>query len=155
MEDTTLKYLVCYADTDAGGIVYHARFLDMVERARNRVMYSAGLSFRHLADEYGIMLIVHRVEAVYYAPAALEDHLELKSRLTSCQPSRSIWLTDVRRENMLLARITIEMVALDIASRQLARHPDAVIEKLMPYVETAGSRPRVCVDHHPMPTAAD
>src|SRR5262249_39725964 len=143
MEDATLKYLVCYADTDAGGIVYHGRFLEMVERARNRVMYGAGLSFGQLADEYGIMLIVHRAEAVYYAPAGLEDHLELKSRLTACQASRSIWVTDVRRDNMLLARVTIEMVALDIKSRQLARHPDAVIQKLTPYVETAGNGPRV------------
>jgi acyl-CoA thioester hydrolase len=29
-------YRVCFADTDAGGIVYHARYFEMAERPQRR-----------------------------------------------------------------------------------------------------------------------
>lgn len=136
-EDPTLHYTICYADTDAGGVVYHARYIEMVERARNKLMNIAGFTFSMLAQEYQVMLIVHRVEAVYHAPALLEDRLQLKSRLTDCRPSRSVWVTDVRRDDVPIATVTIEMVALHTATRRLTRHPDAFLERLAPYLVPA------------------
>jgi acyl-CoA thioester hydrolase len=136
-EDPTLHYTVCYADTDAGGVVYHARYIDMVERARNKLMYAAGFTFAMLAEQYQVMLIVHRVEAVYHAPAVLEDRLQLKSRLTDCRAARSVWVTDVTRDDVLIASITIEIVALHTVTRRLARHPEAFLERLSPYLAPA------------------
>lgn len=136
-EDPTLHYTVCYADTDAGGVVYHARYIDMVERARNKLMYAAGFSFAMLAEQYQVMLIVHRVEAVYHAPAVLEDRLQLKSRLTECRAARSVWVTDVTRDDVLIASITIEIVALHTVTRRLTRHPEAFLERLSPYLAPA------------------
>jgi acyl-CoA thioester hydrolase len=136
-EDPTLHYTVCYADTDAGGVVYHARYIDMVERARNKLMYAAGFTFAMLAEQYQVMLIVHRVEAVYHAPAVLEDRLQLRSRLTDCRAARSVWVTDVTRDDVLIASITIEIVALHTVTRRLARHPEAFLERLSPYLVPA------------------
>jgi acyl-CoA thioester hydrolase len=133
-EDLTLDYIVCYADTDAGGVVYHARYIEMVERARNKLMYLAGFSFATLGRQYQVMLIVHKVEAVYHAPAFLEDKLQLTSRITRCRPSRTVWVTDVTKDGVLIASITIEMVALHTVTRRLAKHPDAFLEALAPFV---------------------
>jgi acyl-CoA thioester hydrolase len=134
MEDVTMKYLVCYADTDAGGRVYHGRFFEISERARNIVLHKAGLSFSSLESEYGLLTLVHRVEAVFHAPAMLEDHLQVTTRITSWRASRSVWETNVNRDNLLLVRVTAQIVAVDIHTRRLTRFPDAVIEMVRPYV---------------------
>lgn len=133
-DDAVLHYIVCYADTDAGGVVYHARYIEMVERARNRVMNLAGFTFAELSREHDTLLIVHKVNAVYHAPSFLDDHLQLKSRLTACEAARSIWLTEVRRDNVLLAEVSIEMVALHDSTRRLRPHPAILLERLAPFV---------------------
>lgn len=130
---TVLHYKVCYADTDAGGVVYHARYIEMVERSRNCVMYAAGYSFAELAQAHQVMLIVHKVQANYLAPAFLEDNLSLRSHLSACRPSRTVWETEVRRSNTLLATISMEMVALDTVKRMLVRIPDAFLTALRPF----------------------
>src|SRR4051812_29724269 len=104
----------------------------MVERARNKLMNLAGFTFAMLSQQYQVMLIVHKVEAVYHAPAFLEDKLQLTSRITRCRTSRTVWVTDVTRDGLLIASITIEMVALDIVTRRLAKHPDSFLEGLSP-----------------------
>ncbi|MEX3628158.1 MAG: thioesterase family protein [Burkholderia sp.] len=128
-DDTTLFYDIGYADTDAGGIVYHARYIEMAERARNRLMYAAGYSFARLAEE-GVLFIVRRVEAVYHAPAWLEDRLALRSRIGALTASRSTWVTEVRRGEQAIARIDIDMVAVDRATRRAVRHPQALAQAL-------------------------
>ncbi|TCW84054.1 acyl-CoA thioesterase [Burkholderia sp. SRS-46] len=133
-DDTTLDYEVGYADTDAGGIVYHARYIEMAERARNRLMRAAGYSFARLAEDDGALFIVRRVEAVYHAPAWLEDTLTLRARLASVTVSRSVWVTDVACDGAPVAQITIEMVAVDRTTRRAVPHPSALVECLAPYV---------------------
>ncbi|MFL6652015.1 MAG: acyl-CoA thioesterase, partial [Sulfurifustaceae bacterium] len=134
-KDPTLHYTVCVADTDANGVVYHGRYVEMVERSRNRLMNLAGFTFRTLARQHQIMLVVHRMEAVYHAPALLDDQLRLETRLKRCQPSRTVWVTDVMRDDELLASITIEMVAVHVSNRQLVPHPPAFLDGLARYLE--------------------
>lgn len=141
--DPVLHYTVCVADTDANGVVYHGRYVEMVERARNRVMNLAGFTFRTLAQRFGIMLVVHRMEAVYHAPALLDDELQLTTRLKRCQPSRSVWVTDVAREGELLATVTIEIVAVHVSTRQIVPHPSAFIDAIARYIEGAPATGRV------------
>lgn len=141
-KDPILHYTVCVADTDANGVVYHGRYVEMVERSRNRLLNLAGFTFRTLAQEFGVMLLIHRMEAVYHAPALLDDELQLESRLKRCQPSRSVWVTDVRRGNELLASVTIEIVMIHVSTRQLVPHPPAFLEAVARYLETAPASAR-------------
>jgi acyl-CoA thioester hydrolase len=129
-DESQLHYKVCYADTDAGGVVYHARYIEMVERARNKVMYMAGFSFADLREKHDTVLVVHKVNGVYHAPAFLEDSLTLRTRVIVRKPSRTVWLTQVIRDDLLLATVSIEMVAIHANTRQLRPHPDRLLEKL-------------------------
>ncbi|MFC5473494.1 thioesterase family protein [Paraherbaspirillum soli] len=132
--DAALSYTVCYADTDAGGVIYHARYIEMVERARNRVMNLAGFTFAALAREHDTMLIVHKVNAVHHAPGFLEDHLQLTTRLATCKAARTVWLTEVMRGDTLLATVSIEMVAIHASTRNLRLHPQALLDGLAAFV---------------------
>ncbi len=61
---------VYYADTDAGGIVYHAQYLNMAERCRTELL-------RHfnwpLVGHEGQNFIVRRASIDWISPARLDD----------------------------------------------------------------------------------
>jgi acyl-CoA thioester hydrolase len=137
VEAQTLHYPVCMADTDANGVVYHARFIEMAERARNKLMNHLGFTFATLAQRYEALLVIRRVEGVYHAPALLDDELVLRTRLKKCLPSRSEWITDIWRAEMLLASVTIEIVTLHKQTRQLMPHPPELLQKLALCLEAA------------------
>lgn len=63
-----MNYSVFYADTDAGNIVYHGRYIEMSDLARNMPMNVAEFTFSMLARQYQVMLTVRKAEAVYHTP---------------------------------------------------------------------------------------
>ncbi len=66
---------VYWEDTDAGGVVYHARYLHFLERARTEWLRAAGVSQQRLREELGVVFVVHRMELDFLAPARLDDLL--------------------------------------------------------------------------------
>lgn len=61
-------------DTDAGGIVYHARYLHFMERARTEWVRSCGVGLRAGLAE-NISYVVQRLSAHYAVPAVLDDEI--------------------------------------------------------------------------------
>ncbi len=74
---TRLSVRVYYEDTDAGGIVYHARYLAFAERARTEAMRNSGAPHDELATQHGLIFVVRRVEMDYLRPARLDDLLDV------------------------------------------------------------------------------
>ena len=66
------EYRVYYEDTDAGGIMYHARYINWCERARIEFMMALGLSCSELANQQ-IQMVVRHIDAHYLKPAKLES----------------------------------------------------------------------------------
>jgi acyl-CoA thioester hydrolase len=66
---------VYYEDTDAGGIVYHARYLGFAERARTEALREAGVPHAELAAGHGLSFVVRRAEIDYLRPARLDEEL--------------------------------------------------------------------------------
>ncbi len=70
-----LKLRVYYEDTDAGGIVYHARYLAFAERARTEALREAGVPHVELVTQFGLIFVVHRLEMDYLRPVRLDAEL--------------------------------------------------------------------------------
>lgn len=69
-----LPIRVYIEDTDAGGIVFHAKYLHYMERARTEWVRSCGVGLRSgLADN--ISYVVQRLTIHYAVPAKLDDEL--------------------------------------------------------------------------------
>ncbi|MGN6519829.1 MAG: tol-pal system-associated acyl-CoA thioesterase [Dokdonella sp.] len=66
---------VYWEDTDAGGVVYHARYLHFLERARSEWFRASGIGQQRLREQEGIVFVVHRMELAFNAPARLDDLL--------------------------------------------------------------------------------
>jgi acyl-CoA thioester hydrolase len=68
----SLKLRVYYEDTDAGGIVYHARYLAFAERARTEALREAGVPHDELVTQFGLIFVVRRIEMDYLRAVRLD-----------------------------------------------------------------------------------
>ena len=75
-----MELRVYYEDTDAGGVVYHARYLHFFERARTEFMRDQGVSVGELHNMGSVFPVV-RLEIDYRAPAVLDDLLRVETQV--------------------------------------------------------------------------
>lgn len=66
---------VYYEDTDASGVVYHARYLHWFERARSEWLRARGRSHRQMVEAFGAVFTVAAIDIRYRQPARLDDDL--------------------------------------------------------------------------------
>lgn len=73
---------VYYEDTDAGGVVYHSRYLNFMERARTEWLRAAGFVQSTLKQQEHVLFVVHSMQLQFKKPARLDDELQVVSCLT-------------------------------------------------------------------------
>ncbi|MBC8947854.1 MULTISPECIES: tol-pal system-associated acyl-CoA thioesterase [Xenorhabdus] len=84
---------VYYEDTDASGVVYHARYLGFYERARTEMLRERGFHQQSMLDEQ-VGFVVSRMTIDYRKPAKLDDQLVVESEVTNI---RGASLTFIQR----------------------------------------------------------
>ena len=72
---------VYYEDTDAGGVVYHARYLHFLERARTEWLRTFGVEQDRMIAEQGLVFLVARLAIDYLRPARFNQ--ELRATVTA------------------------------------------------------------------------
>lgn len=72
-----VPYRVYYADTDAGGVVYHGAYLRIFEVARNELARSHAISLAQHAAA-GVYFVVRSAQVEFRAPALFDDLLEVE-----------------------------------------------------------------------------
>jgi acyl-CoA thioester hydrolase len=102
-----LPVRVYYADTDAGGVVYHARYLDMAERARTEMLRSVGWPVV-AADGSGFVARRSRVE--WLRPARLDDLLAVHTTVAAVGGSTMTLRQTIRRGAETLCEMEIQLV---------------------------------------------
>ena len=66
---------VYWEDTDAGGIVFYAKYLKFFERSRTEWLRSLGIEQHKLRENTGGMFVVLETGIRYHCPARLDDEL--------------------------------------------------------------------------------
>lgn len=129
----TLPIRVYIEDTDAGGIVFHAKYLHYMERARTEWIRSQGVGLRDgLKDN--ISYVVQRMNINYRAPARLDDEL----RVTAEPQSFSrVWMAFRQRvfragdqQLMCEADVRVACIALDTGKpRRLPENMQEILKQ--------------------------
>ena len=78
----TLPVRVYWEDTDAGGVVFHARYLHFLERARSEWLRSFGVGQDALREREDVVFAVRSMQLGFRRPARLDDLLTAGCRLT-------------------------------------------------------------------------
>lgn len=117
---------VYYADTDAGGIVYHARYLEFAERCRSELLRAIG---EPLVTEDGRQFIVRRSQIEWHAPARLDDLLTCEATVLVAKGARVVMQQRVLRGEQILTTIDVELAYVS-ASHRPARLGAQLVEAL-------------------------
>ena len=114
MADHIYKTKVYYEDTDAGGIVYYARYLNFIERARTEMIYDhLKLSHNQLRDKFNAIFVVRECNVKYLKSANFEDNLEIKTKVIKKSSVRLNLLQEVSRNNEILVTAQVELAVID------------------------------------------
>ncbi len=105
----TGRYRVYYEDTDAGGVMYHSRYLNFFERARTDWLRTLGLEQNAIARQHNVVFAVRRAQVDFIQPARLDDKLMVTCELLSTGFASLVFRQTMRHENgNLLARADIK-----------------------------------------------
>jgi acyl-CoA thioester hydrolase len=122
---------IYYADTDAGGVVYHANYLTLAERARTECLRDLGIPHASMTAEHDCLFMVRRVELEYLRPARLDDMLTITTHFLA-QTAATLSLRQVfaladspPNPHEDSARLLVELVCVRASTGKPARTPPA------------------------------
>ncbi len=105
---------VYYADTDAGGVVYHSKYLDFCEKARTELLREKGIIQTKLKLDLGITFVVKFLKIDYKKPAKLDDLLTIKTQIVENSGLIIKMNQNIFNENEEnIAQIQVELVCLN------------------------------------------
>lgn len=130
-----MRYRVYWEDTDAGGVVYHARYLHFFERARSDWLLGLGFPQVELRARANRLFAVSRMDTRFIAPARLEDELEVSVTVEQLRAASVRFGQTIHRvaDGRLLARTTVRAVCLAADTFQPARAPAGMFEAIRRY----------------------
>lgn len=102
---------VYFADTDFTGVVYHARYLEFLERGRSDFLRLSGVHHFELADgSHGEKLawVVRRMEIDFRRPARIDDIVTVETRVEDVSGARVFMAQELKRGEDLLVRARVE-----------------------------------------------
>lgn len=125
---------VYYADTDFSGVVYHARYLEFLERGRSDYLRLTGVHHLELlAGSRGepIVWVVRRMEIDFASPARMDDILTIDTRTDRIAGARIFMAQRISRRGELLVNAMVE-AAIVGANGRPRRFPREWAEAFMP-----------------------
>ena len=127
---------VYWEDTDAGGVVYHARYLAFMERARSEWMRARGWEQDTLRGRDDLVFVVRAMDIDFRAPARLDDQLQVSVQLLECRGASMIFGQRIERAGELLVEARVRIAALRASDFKPRPIPAALITELKPLLET-------------------
>ena len=135
---------VYYEDTDAGGVVYHANYLRLAERARTEALRDLDVAHAEMVSQHGVMFMVRRIKVDYFGPARLDDSLLVTTRPLVIGAASAELRQDFARveaPERLLVSIDIQLACVRLADQRAARMPSRWRLALQGMVDERDSAP--------------
>ena len=114
---------VQYEDTDAGGIVYHARYLAFAERARSAWLRCLDIDQPRLLSREKLAFVVRHIDIDFLRAAALGDVLGVTSEVVKIGGARvKLRQTIINMQFCLIvARLVVEIGFVNLQRASAAR----------------------------------
>jgi acyl-CoA thioester hydrolase len=126
---------VYFEDTDFSGVVYHARYLHFMERARSDMLACVGIDQRRVHAEGAGAYAVTEMNIKYRRPAHFDDALLVVSTVEAVRAASCDIHQTVMRDAEILteARVTAAFVSPDGKPR---RQPATWVTAFQPIINT-------------------
>ena len=126
------KVKVYYEDTDAGGVVYYANYLNFLERARTEAITNIGLSNKKIKEDFGALIIVKSCNIEYKISSHLEDELSIRSFVKSVTKTSFIMNQYISRGEDLIVEAKVHLVFVNNEGKPI-KIPDNLFKDFKPY----------------------
>ncbi len=117
MKPFVWKVRVYWEDTDAGGVVYHSRYLNFFERARTEWLRARGVHQAKLAEEENVLFAIRHMDIDFIDAARLDDELEVTVHSVDSTGVRMTFSQDMTRcldgQPVATARLTAVCLKAD------------------------------------------
>ena len=120
---------VYYQDTDTAGVVYHANYLAFCEQARTEWLRGHGYSQQRLFHEH-TAFAVRDLSCRFYAPAHLDDLLEVRSHISRHSRARIVFEQTIWRGDKKLFAATVTVFCLNMQTRAPMAFPSDFLSLL-------------------------
>ena len=120
---------VYFSDTDAGGIAYHANYLNWAEHGRTEMLRAIypGRTQMQLAEEEHLLMVVRSISIEYRKPAYLEDEITVLTEMEEVQHFSFTMKQRIMRSDDLLAELSIRIAVIDSATKKPRRIPEDIL----------------------------
>ncbi len=135
MTHHSMDIRVYYENTDAGGVVYHANYLNFGERGRTEFLRHLGHENNELEREFGIIFVVRHIEIDYHKPAFLDDLLRLDTSIDSIKNTSFIMRQSLFNKDEMIADMKVALVCVNTNTIKPMRLPEAVKGEFEKYIE--------------------
>ena len=127
-----LPVRVYFEDTDAGGVVYHARYVAFCERARSDCLRLLGI---HQSRFEGVNFVVRRMVCDFLKPARLDDLLEIETRFIEMAGARIEIGQEVMLNGNSLFRAHVTVALVDAGGKP-RRLPENMAERFRAFAKS-------------------
>jgi len=122
----SLPVRVYFQDTDAGGVVYHASYVNFMERSRTEWLRTFGYSNAGLMKELGVVFVVRSLKLEYLRPALLDDLVAVTSQIKDIGRSRLNIHQTVMRGDEVLVEGEVHLVCVNVETFKPVSVPDVL-----------------------------
>ena len=133
-----LPVRVYYEDTDFTGLVYHARYLQFLERGRSDFLRLLGVEHARLLERpEPLVFAVRRMVIDYLSPARIDDALQVRSQFKEARGARLTIEQGIERAGATLVTAEVEAVCMTLDGKP-RRAPKDIAERFAAVAASAG-----------------
>ena len=122
----TLPVRVYFEDTDAGGIVYHARYLYFLERARTEWLRDLGFNQSELQKQ-NVVFVIRDMQIKWQVPARLDDELLVSVRVDRIKNASMVMSQTITSGNVTHVSATVTIACLQGSTMKPMAIPQDII----------------------------
>lgn len=117
---------VYFEDTDAGGIVYHARYLYFLERARTEWLRELGFN-QSLLKQQNVLFVVRDMNIKWQKPAELDDALTVNVNIITVKKASLKMQQTIQTESEQKLHADVTIACIDATNKKPMAIPQAIL----------------------------
>jgi len=117
---------VYFEDTDAGGIVYHARYLYFLERARTEWLRELGFN-QSLLKQQNVLFVVRDMNIKWQKPAELDDALTVNVNIIAVKKASLKMQQTIQTESEQKLHADVTIACIDATNKKPMAIPQAIL----------------------------
>jgi len=131
MTEFSYQARVYYEHTDAGGVVYHGKYVNFFDQARTEWIRSHGLQQSIMREQANVLLVVRAMNIDYLRPAKLDDVLMISCRILEHSAVKMIIGQEIKVDSQLIATAKVTVVSVHAERFKPMRFPQKYLQLLL------------------------